>query len=273
MICFHHNDLDGRMSAAIVRMKYPECHMYEIDYGDDFPWASITRFHVKVFMVDFSLDMKSMIKLKNEHDFVWIDHHATAIASWENAGSPNMEGVRIDGTAACILTWLYLYPEKAVPKSVTLVGKYDVWDHADPNVLLFNYGMMIKNTDPKNEEMWQRILLDINTNLIIEHGYLIKKYVDLTNVDICKKQAFETVFQGYECIAVNRMFISSYFFDSMKNIDDYYIMIMFGWSKGKWSVSLRSKIVDVARIAQKYGGGGHAGAAGFICDMLPFELK
>ena len=38
----------------------------------------------------------------------------------------------------------------------------------------------------------------------------------------------------------------------------------------KFTVSLYSESVDVSVIAKAHGGGGHKGAAGFICAELPF---
>ena len=41
-ICFYHKaDLDGVCSAAIVKHFVPECELYGIDYGDEFPWALV----------------------------------------------------------------------------------------------------------------------------------------------------------------------------------------------------------------------------------------
>ena len=38
-ICFYHKaDLDGVCSAAIVKHFVPECELYGIDYGDEYPW-------------------------------------------------------------------------------------------------------------------------------------------------------------------------------------------------------------------------------------------
>ncbi len=39
MICFYHSaDLDGACSAAIIKLKHPECVLAPINYGNDFPW-------------------------------------------------------------------------------------------------------------------------------------------------------------------------------------------------------------------------------------------
>jgi len=278
MICFHHDDLDGRMSGAIIKFRYPECKMYEINYGDDFPWDLVDP-KGYVFMVDFTLEsFVDMLKLATRN-LIWIDHHKTAIDAWREHGSPPIVGTRAVGVAACVLTWRYIFPDKPVPHSVTLAGKYDVWDHTSPEVLHFQYGMMIEDCRPENQTMWKWLFEDISTSVYSTNGYTIKKYIDQTNAEICKAQTFETSFRNYRaadyrCLAVNRLFVSSYFFDSVKNLDGYDVLIMFGWQNGKWKVSLRSNRegIDVATIAEVWNGGGHSGAAGFSCDVLPFDL-
>lgn len=35
MLCYHHKDLDGYCSAAIVLKKYPMCKLRPIDYNDN----------------------------------------------------------------------------------------------------------------------------------------------------------------------------------------------------------------------------------------------
>ena len=46
---------------------------------------------------------------------------------------------------------------------------------------------------------------------------------------------------------------------------------MFAFNGDFHKVSLRSKTIDVSKIALKYGGGGHKEAAGFECVKLPWE--
>jgi nanoRNase/pAp phosphatase (c-di-AMP/oligoRNAs hydrolase) len=59
-------------------------------------------------------------------------------------------------------------------------------------------------------------------------------------------------------------------FDSIE--EDYDIMIPFSFNGEEWNVSLYTKKdIDVGKIAIKYGGGGHAKAAGFRCKELPFS--
>jgi nanoRNase/pAp phosphatase (c-di-AMP/oligoRNAs hydrolase) len=51
----------------------------------------------------------------------------------------------------------------------------------------------------------------------------------------------------------------------------YPVCIAYVHDGEKFTVSLYSTTVDVSKIAKKFGGGGHKGAAGFTCDKLPFE--
>ena len=66
------------------------------------------------------------------------------------------------------------------------------------------------------------------------------------------------------------MFGSEAFGDRMKNYD---ICLSFAYLGDSWTVGLYSddKGIDVGKIAVKYGGGGHKGAAGFVSNNLPFK--
>jgi hypothetical protein len=148
-ICFYHKaDLDGVCSAAIVKHFVPECELYGIDYGDEFPWDLVRpgpeaetdplwmhlfkpengykcgdtweTFTVKkrtVYMVDFSLPVADMEKLTKVSNLVWIDHHKTAIdAAAEMQLNPR--GMRSSEYAACELCWAWCAmdaQDKAMP--------------------------------------------------------------------------------------------------------------------------------------------------------------
>jgi nanoRNase/pAp phosphatase (c-di-AMP/oligoRNAs hydrolase) len=79
--------------------------------------------------------------------------------------------------------------------------------------------------------------------------------------------------ENHRVLACNRMFTGSKLFNSQWDSDKYDIMMVFGWKKDKWVVSLYSdkEDVNVGLSAYKYGGGGHRKAAGFQCDVLPFK--
>jgi oligoribonuclease NrnB/cAMP/cGMP phosphodiesterase (DHH superfamily) len=283
---FYHNDCDGHASGAILQRHLQEKNpiMIEINYGEDFPWDLIDS-ETEVWMADFSLEPWSdMIRLNNScKEFVWIDHHKTAMESYQKGreeGNPLILGYRVDGTAACKLCWDYCNPETPEPMGIFLANVYDVWKwHDVEGAIEFQYGTRLFETDPATEEgqdFWDKQIRFPTTSYkeIVKQGKLLMDYQDRSAAKFMKKAAFETIFEGYKCIAVNRKGNSRQF-NSVWDPNKYDFMLTFAWINNQWNVSLygEDKKVDLGAIAKKYGGGGHFGAAGFNIDSLPFDLE
>lgn len=286
-ICFYHRaDLDGKCSGALVRENIPDCEMYGIDYGDEFPWEKARR--RKVYMVDFALQPFSrMYNLNAEADLVWIDHHKTAIDAYDMAcgeGKPLIEGIREVGMAACELTWEYFCktaergtPGYNMPKAIRYLGRYDVWDHKeDHDILAFQSGMRTIPNSP-TEEVWRRLFAGdpILFGNIKQRGEVAMDIRDIHqrgNVDI----AFETRIGDLLAICINKMSPGSFAFKYCYDPARHDLMVGFGRraNPNAWTVSMYSdkEWVKVNRIAKLFGGGGHDGAAGFQCEELPFEI-
>lgn len=294
MKCFYHSaDLDGHCSGAIIKYKYRTCDLVPINYGDPFPW-DIINYKETVYMVDFSLQpFSDMIKLKQTSgDLIWIDHHKTAIQAWMESNC-DFKGIRIDGQAGCELVWDHCFTSPR-PRVVNLLGRYDVWDHDGwPDVLPFQYGLRLEDTDPRTSmNLWRALFEDDNrcSNFVLM-GETVLRYESQTNTKFCKAYAFETLMpinpnpmgdalgsqRHLRAICANKGFTNSKLFDSLWNPEKYAIMITFcrlPMRKGLWTVSLYSDHLDVdcGAIAKAFGGGGHKGAAGFQCQELPFEI-
>lgn len=281
---FHIADLDGRSSGAIVKNKYPQCEMIPYDYGQEFPWDLFGDRSEEVFMVDVSLPVNTgiggdMMELDQKSNLIWIDHHKTAIDDAEINGF-NPKGTREIGRAACELTWEYLNNTN-MPKSVLYLGMYDTWRHNDdPDILGFQYGLKLTNPLPDNP-IWRELFSSDFNNAFMKatsNGKLIMEYERVQNEVYANTHAFKTELEGYPAIAINKGCSNSKIFDTVYKGDKYCFMILFSLrnkgEKNKWQVSLYSsrKDINVGEIAKKHGGGGHAGAAGFICEELPFSI-
>jgi len=286
--CFYHKvDFDGECSGAIVKRSYPQCEMIGINYGDEFPWDSI-ELDETIFMVDFGMQpFDDMVKLKEKcGKLIWIDHHSTALNDLKESGV-EFDGIQKEDKAGCELTWEYLNPDTPLPDSVYYLGRYDVWDlNANPNILSFQYGMkQYEDTTPESN-IWNEILPSksfkeylngkVNPNhlaKIIVDGNLILKYQKAENKKRCEAMSFETEFEGLKAIAMNMGMTSSQIFDSVYDENKYDIMLPFSRKLGQWTVSIYTTKdnIHVGKIAKKYGGGGHKGAAGFQCSKLPFK--
>ena len=269
--CFYHSgDNDGEASGAIVKMKYPECELIGINYGYDFPFEKITKDDT-VFLVDFCLEpVSNMVKLdKACHRLVWIDHHVSSIKSVAEAGL-DPDGIRVIGRSGCELVWEFLFHGKRMPFPVYLIGRFDVWDNSDPQCRTFMYGMMLEDSQPTNDALWGKLLNDDPRTIeaILKHGDVIGPYQVKQNAKIAKIRSFESKFDEYDAIVMNTHGRGSLPFDSVYDPDKHDIMISFVVRVDRISGSFytESSTVDVSELATKYGGGGHAQAAGFVFE-------
>ena len=222
MKCFYHSaDLDGHCSGAIVKYRYPECEMYPINYGDEFPFSDVREEEI-VYMVDFCLQpFHQMVDLaESGATVVWIDHHKSAIEEYNkwyhNTKTDAMkyllfEGMRDTTKAACELTWEYLFPDKPVPLAVKLLSLYDSWTYQghelEDMVLPFQMRMRMEDLDPKNWEdcgdKWSNLFGPpegfisedgemIRVSDLIEEGRLILRYDEEQKRRYVQTYGFET---------------------------------------------------------------------------------
>ncbi len=265
-VCLHHNDADGRASAAVVRRAYDkQVVTIEMNYGDPLEWDRIEPAK-RVVVVDFSLPLEQMQKLAQGREFIWIDHHVSAIRTLSKAAR-EWRGLQDTTEAACVLTWQYFFPNQPVPRALVLIGDRDVWRWAETDTGPFDASLQLEDTDPNNDELWLPLLTSDPPmlQLMIEHGAILRA-AHLN--DIRRKVArygYPVMFEGQRTMAINARGNGD-LGEAMRALN-YPVGYCYidGMQNGKLMtfVSLFSSEVDVSRIAQKFGGGGHPGAAGF----------
>jgi len=273
LIIYHRTDFDGKCSAAIAKKVIPNADFYGWNYGDPIDWELIKLYN-QVVMVDVSFPtIEDMIKINEAvNEFIWIDHHDTAIKKYKDL---KLKGIQKNGDGACVHTWRYFFNEP-VPKGVQLLGDYDIWNHSDPDTLPFQYGMRFFNVKANEDSVWNPIF-DENGNIseILNIGKTCLMYQREQN-EKRARHAFELEFEGLKFLTLNHPPIGSLVFESVEDINQYDAQMTFSFNgqKSIWMISMY-KIKDgihLGEIAQKYGGGGHKGAAGFSCKELPFKF-
>jgi oligoribonuclease NrnB/cAMP/cGMP phosphodiesterase (DHH superfamily) len=278
MLCVHHNDLDGRCSAAIVYKHYPYCRFIEMDYRRSLPIEGIAPDEV-IYIVDFSLqhpgDWERL--LSKTSNVIWIDHHETAID--KRPDLVNIPGIRRTDRCGAWLTWEWFnYPRPRPGRVVELVDLWDRWKHNDDDdVLDFVAGMKIRDQRPKSL-VWTRLFNSLTNDSdfmtsIQNDGIIIRSYEAKNSAEIVSQVAYPVTFEGYYCLACNSNRRNSKLFDSVPVADRPEILIAYVHDGQNFTISLYSDTVKVNALAAKYGGGGHPRAAGFICDHLPWEVK
>ena len=294
MKCFYHNDADGKCAGFWVHQRAylePDIEFIEISYEKPFPMNTILP-NEQIYIVDYSImpnEMRELLKITK--DVTWIDHHKTAIERYKDF-EYDIRGIRYDGIAGCMLTYCYLTHMtnggrseikpfdiqmiEDAPLFTKLIADWDVWkfDYGDKTrgfITAFNS----YDFDPQSKE-WDRFFCSDPVfdsepvSDMINEGTIMFKYRDGWAKEYLKRFGFEVNFEGLNCFAVNLGNCNSEYFKSLPE-GKYDAFMPFAYNGEKWTVSMYSKTHDVSDVCKKYGGGGHAQAAGFTCEELPFK--
>jgi len=291
MICIYHSrDLDGWMSAAIVKLwheldvekkqtkeaekkngsfaMYPPLELIGWDYGQPVPDLAFKE----VILVDVTLP--TMFMANNANRITWIDHHISAIKTMAELDPLLfLNGMRNDKFAACELTWKYFFPGDNMPEIVRLLGRYDCFGHKGTDeelkVLEFQYGARASLFDV---DTCYQALKGWNENL--EHviqvaGYNIYNYL-CTEAESSYKKIFPIELDGYKFACINQERFNPVNFGIDYHKDGYDGFACFWYVNSKFSYSLYNDngLVDCSVIAKNRGGGGHKGASGFISNII-----
>lgn len=227
-VCIYHSiDLDGWMSAAIVKYWFnktytdihleisdPDSSIDFIGYNYGQPIPDLSEYN-QVIMCDISFPKEEMEKIHNKlcqwykEKFIWIDHHISAI----NNNGNFYDGLRDTKFSACELTWKHFFPNEQMPEIVRLLGRYDCFGHKGTNeeqsVLEFQYGARRKISNYEDAYYFLKLTLDeynkpnrpeySQLNDIYEQGRSIYSYL-CTEARQPYKNGFEIEFEEEEWV-------------------------------------------------------------------------
>lgn len=265
--CIHHDDLDGRCSAAIVgKFEEGKVEFIPFNYGDELPFFD-DGFN---YYVDIAFHKKDVEEAsKRKESLVWIDHHKTSIENDDKS----IPGLRQSIAAGCLLVWIFLVNFEKIPLAVQLTSDYDIWNHYSPVIMQFYNGISSMDTSPQSF-IWKILLEgkeggDEFCQHIISRGFVIEEYLQIQRKEFLNKNVFTGTFNGKRALFLNDMFFKTKAFDSFTEKDKYDIIVLFLYNGKEWDVSLRSlNDTDVESIAKRHGGGGHKRASGFKCKDI-----
>ena len=222
----------------------------------------------EVYMLDFSYPFEVTKKLlKIVKLLIIIDHHVSVEKSTKLAHKYSYS-LNHSGAA---LAWKYFHPKKPIPKLLKYIENVDIWKMSLPYVYEIAASL---GTYELEFFLWDKIAKDFentrNLNKYIKEGKVILKY---KNVLIKKalRDAEEVKFFGKRALAVNfALALNSEIGDAMRK-KGFPLGIIWQKKENNIIVSLRStNKVDSAKLAARFGGGGHKKAAAF---RLPVNQK
>ncbi len=216
----------------------------------------------EVYFIDFTYSPEITKKYISENKkVIIIDHHITA----QEAVNLVPDHVFDINHSGAVLAWQYFFPDQKVPKLLLHIEDRDLWKFNLENTKEITAFLALYDFDFKLWDEFATNMEDLEkAKKYIEEGKVILRYESALLKDAIEDRSELVEFEGYKVLAINYPhFLASDLGHAFVKKNPP-IGIIWCEKRGIITVSLRSNgIVDVAAIAQKYGGGGHKAAAGF----------
>jgi nanoRNase/pAp phosphatase (c-di-AMP/oligoRNAs hydrolase) len=272
VVLYHKDCPDGFGAAWAAWKKFGDKADYvAIEYKNPPPPELKNK---EIYLVDFGYNQKELMKklLVCNKRMVMIDHHI----SRKNI-LPILPEYSFDvNHSGAVLAWRYFHPNKAVPKLLLYVEDEDLWRFKLP--LARELTLAIQSYD-YNFTFWNKMAADFENpskrKKYAEEGRAILKLINKT-IEILVAEGDEVIFEKNKALAVNSPVFASEIGEYIVRKKGYPIGII--WHKDGNGIRFQlrsSKRVDVSKLAQKYGGGGHKRAAGFYLKKtikLPWKI-
>lgn len=276
IIIYHADCPDGFGAAFAAWKKFGDTASY-------LPWKAHDKLPQEltdktIYIVDFSFHAP-LLKLLNDTNqlVVVIDHHVSAEADTRSYPQ-NIYNVNHSGA---VLAWQYFHPSTPVPIILQYVEDHDLWrfvlpEHREFNVALHEVPMTFIDWD----KLTHTLENENNRINFIAKGSLLAKFEDKIVQKIYSYRE-KVRFEGIECYAINtsryyRSILGNMLAELNETEGQPALGLVYYRYSGKVHISLRSKgDVNVATMAEQYGGGGHKNAASIRVNSfrdLPFEF-
>lgn len=288
----YHSDLDGCCSAACLLERFRMDNEQE-------PWLLIPRTYSptdepiqaekgdKVYFLDYTPKKDEFNKVRDvvgQENITWIDHHKTNI---DRIDLPDdVPGLRSDTfPSASKLCYEYFLKEDRLvhPECIDLVDKWDTWSHNDDmRIIAFVWGASVWHIDENPTVREWSILLgpkvqaDEKIKQITNSGCAAYQYEQNKMEQRLGRFGYDVMVPvtGSEPLkgkALNCGLVNSMAFNSVEG--DYDVWVAYYFDGRHYTVSMykASKDLDIhlGSVCSALGGGGHAGAAGFVTECLP----
>ena len=226
-----------------------------------------------IYIIDYTYDAPIVKKLiKDNVRVTAIDHHI----SQKEAAMLTEKYLYDVNHSGAVLAWKYFHPLKKVPMLLRYVEDRDLWKWKVPHSREM---LMLIDIAPFDFGTWSRLAKDIDDPharaINIKKGTLLELHYRSLYEKLLPNAELVT-FAGHTIYALNCPY---YFADDLGHalaVKAHSFALLWNESGGRIRCSLRSEgKMDVAKIAKKYGGGGHKQSSGFsfpVGKKIPWKL-
>lgn len=282
VIIYNRSHIDGRLAAEITKRRFPDADLYRMETSSDLPFHGL-KDH-EVILIDILPEPASQLEpwAERVQRVTWLHHR---FAPFDKVPD-NVTQVHAPHQGVSETAWRLYFPDVAIPQVVALVSAYAAFRRdEDPRIIPVQYGLRSKPTHP-GSPVWAELLPANDTDpqariraerslaLIALHGDIVMDYVLKESQELCRRCAFETVIDGYRCLALNAPRTTRLVFEPAYDAERHDVMAGFYRNGvGVWQVRLFAEKpgVDCFQIARQRGGYGHPQSAGFSCIRLPWQ--
>lgn len=267
VVIYHGPCNDGFTAAWAAWMRFGEkARYYQTNHGKPPPSGLKGK---DVFILDFSYPKEVVKEIeKQANSLVILDHHLTALNELSGFDCFVFDMKR----SGCGLAWDYFHGNPR-PNLIVHVEDQDLWN--------FDYShtreiMAVIETTEKTFENWNDLFLSLEDDAkyqnIAKQGRTMIDYRNhIVRERFVKKPTY--IYLDNNIVpAANSTIWQSEIGAALSRNNDSFAAVWFQLSDGRFKISLRSDKrmgMDVSKVAQKYGGGGHKNAASFITEHVP----
>ncbi len=278
-VFYHRNCSDGFGAAWAAWRRFSghrPLSFAPYNYGDPLP--EIPAGH-DVFILDLSFDPEFLSRLRSKaHHLVLLDHHKSAMEKIAPLYPGDPDIVFDMSRSGAMIAWQRFFPGEPVPNLIRYVEDRDLWRWNLPLSLEVTTAMASYAFD---FEVWDRLCRTLGYGSVSEEnplaveGRSILRYQSmLLKTAIRETGVWGRFSSGERAFFVNSPVLTSEIGGAMKS-DTPFVVIWSIRKDGRVSYSLRASEggPDLSKIASRYGGGGHAKAAGFLADFPVHEVE
>ncbi|MFO0743724.1 MAG: DHHA1 domain-containing protein [Candidatus Paceibacterota bacterium] len=281
IVFYHENCVDGFTGAFVAHKKFKEKAEYiplsRTVKGDDILQSKKIKISElkdkEVYFIDFCLKENELKKVqKVAKKLIVIDHHIGMKRLVESL----FGSVFRDGVSGAYLAHEYFFPKNIIPKLIRYISIGDTYSFSkdekinkeERNILAYVYTLQfdfkIFSKVEKDLEDKKKFLEIKNTGTILQSNYL--KLVD-NQLNSAKLINFD----GYKVYAINASPVFRNELGHKLTEKTKTFTIIYTFERGELKLSFRANGgVDVEKIAEKYGGGGHVNASSMKTKDVKF---
>lgn len=219
-----------------------------------------------VIMVDFSYKRDVLLKMAEQAESILIlDHHKSAAAELVDLPANVAEYFDMD-RSGCMMAWDYFFPTHRPPMLLEIIQDRDLWKWQINGTKEVIAALLAY---PHDFEVWDDLMESHFPYRLSQEGEILLRKHNKDVQEMIRTGKRRMVIAGHEVPVVNAPFnLASDIGNELAKGELF--AVTYCDTKGGRSFSLRSTEngLDVSEIAELFGGGGHAKAAGF---RLPFN--